>query len=428
MTGTEEIWLIGGSVFDGTGRERFRADVKVAAGVITEIVPGGVDLTTSVRTIDISGSTVIPGLIDAHSHVGLLKLVDQSTLAPAVQAAHIFRNLSLSLDQGFTTLRDLGGVDGGLVEAVEQGLVEGPTILPSGEMISQTAGHGDSRSRFGHETCNPQWGSGLAVAMRIADGVADVQRAARDQFRRGATQLKIFATGGQLSEGDPIDSPQYSESELSAAVEVAEDRNTYVTVHAHTVRGIQRALRAGVRCFEHATLLDAETVAMMRDCGAVAVPTLTVLTVLRDDPERWGIPEEWLKNSQWLEDAAATSIEMMDAAGIPMGSGADLVGLEQNMRGWEITLKAEILGSSKAVQSATRVNAEILRIDHLVGTVQVGKHADIVVYEGDPIADPTLFASHNPSLVMKRGKVVRNLRLATLATCSSHSDAGAPGE
>lgn len=413
MTDAEETWFTGGWVFDGTGRERFRADLRVAAGVITDVVPGGVQLPESMNTIDISGSTLLPGLIDAHAHVGLLKLIGQSTLAPAVQAAQIFRNLSLSLDQGFTTLRDLGGVDGGVVQAVDQGLIEGPTVLPSGEIISQTAGHGDSRSRYGHETCNPQLGSGLAVAMRIADGVAEVQRAARDQFRRGATQLKVFATGGQLSEGDPIDSPQYSESELAAAVEVAEDRNTYVTVHAHTVRGIQRALRAGVRCFEHATVLDAETVALMRDHGAVAVPTLTVSALLRDDPASWGIPEEWLKDSVWLDEAASASIVMMDAAGIPMGSGADLVGVEQTARGWEIALKAEILGGSKAVQSATRVNAEILRMDHLIGTVSRGKLADVVVYHGDPIANPGLFKSHNPSLVMKRGQLVRDLRSTT---------------
>lgn len=408
----QDTWITGGWIFDGTGKERFRGDIRIDSGRIAEIITAqadraGSDERVSGRQLDATGSTLLPGLIDAHAHVGLLKLDGQHSLAPAVQAAHIFRNLSLSLDQGFTTLRDLGGVDGGVVKAIEQGLIEGPRVFPSGEIISQTAGHGDARSRYGHESVNPEFGSGLTLNMRLADGVAEVQKAARDQFRRGATQLKVFASGGQLSEGDPIDSPQYSLEELSAAVQVASDRDTYVTVHAHTVRGIQRALRAGVRCFEHATVLDEETVQMMKDYGAFAVPTLAVSEVLKNQSASWGVPDEWLADSQRLVEASANSIRMMDEAGIRMGSGADLVGLNQDVRGWEISLKAEILGASKAIQSATRVNAEILQIDDHVGTLEIGKRADIVAFSGDPVASPDLFRTDYPNLVMMNGVVVR---------------------
>lgn len=409
MNQIDDVWLTGGWVFDGTGEPRYRGDVRTRSGKIVEIARSehGEASGRTGQEVDVTGATLLPGLIDAHTHVGLLKLQGQNTLPPAVQAASIFRNLSLSLDQGFTTLRDLGGVDGGLVKAVELGLVEGPRILPSGEIISQTAGHGDYRSRYGHEKSNPDLGAGgLVVSMRIADGVAGVQKAARDQFRRGATQLKVFASGGQLSEGDPIDAPQYSEQELAAAVVVAQDRGTYVTVHAHTAYGIQRALRAGVRCFEHATVLDEETVQLMKEYGAVAVPTLTVSEMLREDPAAWGVLQEWLKDSEWLDQAAVKSIQMMDEAGIPMGSGADLVGLNQDNRGWEISLKADILGGSKAIQSATRVNAEILGIADTVGTLEVGKVADIVAFGGDSVAGPRRFHTDRPVLVMKEGILV----------------------
>lgn len=410
--GSRTLWLVGGWVFDGTGTDRFRADVELRGSKIVGIhrpeaqrKPSPEDLAA-----DVSGRTLFPGLIDAHSHVGLLDLIHQARLSPAIQAATIFNTLRDSLSQGFTTLRDLGGVDGGLTAAIENGLVEGPRLFPSGSIISQTAGHGDHRSRFSSERHNPSLGSGgLVRPMRIADGVEDVTRAARDQFRHGATQLKVFAGGGQLSEGDPIDAPQYSAAELTAAVQVAEDRNSYVTVHAHTSRSIQRALRAGVRCIEHATIVDPETVQMLVDFGAMVVPTLTVSEVLRRDPESWGIPQSWLESAAELDRAAVESIQMLDAAGVPLGSGSDLIGSNQSQRGWEVTLKARIVGTKKAVHSATQVNARILKVESELGTIEEGKIADLIAYDNDPIADQELFMNAAPAMVIKDGEIIRNL-------------------
>jgi imidazolonepropionase-like amidohydrolase len=133
--------------------------------------------------------------------------------------------------------------------------------------------------------------------------------------------------------------------------------------------------------------------------------------MLREDPAAWGVPEEWLKDSEWLAEAAVKSIRMMDEAGIPMGSGADLVGLDQVTRGWEISLKAAILGGSKAIQSATRVSADILGIGGTVGTLEPGKVADIVAFSGDPVAEPGRFRTDRPILVMKGGILVRQTQL-----------------
>ena len=194
--------------------------------------------------IDARDGAVFPGFIDAHAHVGLLSLERQLRIPPASQAAMIFHNLSSSLDQGFTTLRDLGGVDGGLVEAIEAGLVEGPRLLPSAAIMSQTGGHGDVRPRFASVSENEPTGSSMVHPFAICDGVEEVTRTARQQFRAGATQLKVHATGGQLSEGDPLECPQFSRAELEAFVAVAEDRDSYVTAHCHTVRGIRRAVES----------------------------------------------------------------------------------------------------------------------------------------------------------------------------------------
>ena len=407
-----ELWLHNGLVFDGTGAPARIADILISADRIAAVVePSADNLQKPGSHLDLEGRTVLPGLIDAHAHIGILNLQNQAVIAPAVQAAMIFRILSAALDQGFTTLRDLGGIDKGIVDALEAGFVEGPRVLPSGQIISQTAGHGDARSRYGYEEGNPSTGvDTLTLPMRIADGVDEVRRAARDQYRRGATQLKIFASGGQLSEGDPIECPQYSVEEIRAIVQVAEDRDSYVTAHAHTVRGIRRAIEGGVRCIEHASVLDEDTIQLMKAEGVFAVPTLTVSEQLRVNADAMGVKQEWLVSNDELSARAAESIKRMDAAGIPMGSGADLIGEHQDARGWEVSLKAEILGVEKAIVSATLTNARILGIDDETGSIETGKLAEIAVFDGDPLRNHRVFREQLPVLVLQRGEIVRDRR------------------
>ena len=407
------VLIRGGRVFLGVEHPSERLSIWVRDGEIAEICPpddareqrAAADGTL---VIDAEGGAVLPGLIDAHAHVGLLSLDRQLRIPPASQAAMIFRNLSSALDQGFTTLRDLGGVDGGLTEAIESGLVEGPRLLPSGAIMSQTAGHGDVRPRFSSASENEETGSGLVRPFALCDGVEQVTRTAREQFRAGATQLKVHATGGQLSEGDPLDSPQFSLAELQAFVEVAEDRDSYVTAHCHTVRGIRRAVEAGVRCIEHGTVMDRETAELLREQGVYVVPTLTISEVLRRFPDEWGMTEQMLAEAEWLDAAELESVRLLAEVGVEMGSGSDLIGPAQDTRAWEIGLKARLLGAAAAIDSATRVNARIMGIDDRVGTIEQGKVADLVVYRGcDPVADPELFMSRRPDCVLLSGEAVR---------------------
>jgi imidazolonepropionase-like amidohydrolase len=412
MTG--DHWLVGGWVFDGTGSDRRRADLLVRDGRIAAVEPVDPTLRPVDRTgrgggqvTDISGGTVLPGLIDAHAHVGILRLHGQAALPPAVQAATIFRLLRESLEQGFTTLRDLGGVDGGLVQAISQGLVPGPRLLPSGQILSQTGGHGDMRAHHSDEAANPDPGAaGMALAMRLVDGVDDMRRAARDQFRRGATQLKVFATGGLLSHGDPVDCPQLSVDEIRAAVEIAQDRNSYVTAHAHTPRGLLRAVRGGVRCIEHASSIDDETLQAIVDNDVAVVGTLTMSELIRLDPDAHGLDPSRQDEAARLRDLTAQSMTRLREAGVRVGGGADLVGEHQDQRAWEPALHARLFGGNAGIRTVTAVNAEILGIADQVGTIETGKLADLVLFDGDPVAYPELLKDNRPRLVLSGGEIV----------------------
>lgn len=411
---SSETLIRGGRVFLDTQRPAELLSVWVQAGEIVEVCQPdeareNSAIAAGMNVVEAEGGALLPGFIDAHAHVGLLTLEGQARISPAAQAAMIFKNLSSSLDQGFTTLRDLGGVDGGLVDAISSGLVEGPRLLPSGAIMSQTAGHGDVRPRFGSTSENEETGSTIVRPFALCDGVDQVTKTAREQFRRGATQLKVHATGGQLSEGDPLDCPQFSAAELEAFVSVAEDRDSYVTAHCHTVRGIRRAVEAGVKCIEHGTVMDRNTAEFLKERGVFVVPTLTIGEMIRRSPDSWGMTEAMLADSEWLDAAELRSIKLLAEVGVEMGSGSDLIGANQDTRAWEIGLKAALIGAVAAIDSATRINAKILGVDESVGTIAVGKVADLVVYQScDPVSDPELFMTERPDFVFLSGELVRH--------------------
>ncbi|KAB8188389.1 amidohydrolase family protein [Nonomuraea phyllanthi] len=400
------IGLRGATIFDATGREPRRADVWLRDGTIGEI-GGGVPAGDG-DALDLDGHTVLPGFIDAHAHVGLLSLYGQAAWSDAEQAAYVFRNLRESLDQGFTTLRDLGGIDGGVVKAIRAGLVEGPRVLPSGQILSQIGGHGDMRPRASDEPENPSFGcGGLVRNHALCTGTDQVRAAVRTQFRRGATQIKMFVTGGVLSEGDPLDVPQFTVEEIRAAHEEAAGHGSYVTVHAHSDAGLLRALEAGVRSFEHASMISEEAAQALKRAGAFAVPTLAVDEVLASDPASWGVPAHLLDDLDDLRDSQRRSVRMLFGLGVPLGSGADLIGVEQRSRARQIYLMAKEIGLANAIESATRVNAELMGLAGRVGTIETGKIADLVVYEGDAAVDPEIIGTRPPAYVIQGGRIVR---------------------
>ena len=410
--------LRGATLIDGTGRDPVeRAVVATDGPRITSVGTGD----ANGDTFDLDGLTLLPGLIDAHTHIGLA--VDlhaatvEGTVPLAVLAAEIFGNLELALDGGFTTVREVGGLDGGVARAVELGLLRGPRVLPAGPFISQTGGHGDHRALFAilHHPHGPTGLTdhpGLVQMWTIADGPDEVRIAARRAFRHGATHIKVCVSGGVVSLTDRLEDAQFSVPELRAAVEEAQARDSYVTAHAHSVRGILNGLEAGIECFEHATFLDEETAAKLAASGAAIVPTLAVLQLLRTEmAEKFGLTPEMLERAAGAEQAMANSMKLAIDAGVTVGSGSDLLGPRQNRRGLELVLHAAVVGPMQAIVQATSTNAKIIRRDADLGTVETGKLADLIAVDGDPLTEPDLF--DDPSrvvLVVKDGRIEKDAR------------------
>ena len=403
------LLIRGATLIDGTGVDPVsKATVSISNGVFDD-VGGDKKAPSGSETLDLDGLTVLPGLIDAHSHLGIVDVGEGDRTPPAVVAAQVFANCGLALEGGFTTVRDVGGIDGGVAGAVALGLVRGPEILPSGPLLSQKGGHADHTSPW-IEHPHSHGVPGLVQAGITCDGPDEVRRAARIVLQRGATQIKVCISGGVASYTDKITDTQFSLEELRAAVEEAKARDTYVTAHAHHARAILNGLEAGVECFEHGTYLDEATAAKMAAAGAILVPTLAVTRLFITEAEAWGIPEDFLPRMAGIEEAMAGSMKIARDAGVTIGSGSDILGPGQNRRGLELTMKAELLGPMEAIVSATATNSKVLRRPDL-GTVEPGKKADLIAVSGDPLTEPDLFDDPDRIvLVIKNGEIVKDLR------------------
>jgi imidazolonepropionase-like amidohydrolase len=409
----QSLILRGAELIDGRGGDPLpKSEVVIDGNRFGAVRAAGHAAIDDARVLDLDGLTLLPGLIDAHAHFGLVDFGDPGATPLAVLAAQIFRNCELALEAGFTTVRDTGGIDGGVRQAVDLGLVRGPRIYPSGPIIVQTGGHGDFSPPFlGHHHLSSVAAPGLVQPSLVADGADAVRLAVRTVFRRGATQVKVAISGGVVSTTDRLEDTQLSVDELRAAVAEARARETYVTAHAHNVRSIRNGLEAGVACFEHGTFLDEETAAAMAAAGAWLVPTLAVTHLFAEEWQRWGVPESTVPRMVAVAKAMAEAVKLAHRAGVTIGSGSDLIGPRQDRRGLELGLKAACIGAMPAIVSATQTNAHILRADADLGTVEPGKLADAIAVDGDPLADPRLFDDPTRVLVVvKDGVVVKDTR------------------
>ena len=394
------------AVLDGTRKER-REDhhVLVEGDRIREVSDAPIKSGTA-RTIDLKGRTLMPGLIDAHVHVlavdlPLDRLSDRPVTLLTLQAAKVLEGM---LQRGFTTIRDAGGADGGLAEAVEEGLVHGPRIFPSGMALSQTGGHGDVRPRTQSvETCACCAG-GLAGS-RIADGVAECRRAARDELRKGATQIKILASGGVASPYDPIWNLQYSEEEVRAIVEEARAWHTYVLAHAYSPEAIRRSIEFGVRSIEHGNLIDRATAEHVAGADAFVVPTLATYDALHRFGRELGFTETNMAKLAEVREAGLGSLEILQRAGVKIGWGTDLLGPMHRHQSREFIIRAEAMAPFDIIRSATLVNAELLNRAGDLGVVAPGARADLIAVDGDPLTDISLLDGQGEHLtqIMKDG-------------------------
>lgn len=363
------------------------------------------------RVIDCQGRTLMAGLLDAHVHLAMLDLdpAAEAALPPAVLALRIARVIEATLDAGFTTVRDAGGLDWGFKEAVRLGFVRGPRIFISGAFLSQTGGHGDHRARTSRATFPVV--SGLTSESILADGADAVRWAAREVLRRGADQVKVMASGGAASPTDELDHVQFSVDELAAAVEVAGAVGTYVLAHAYGPRAIRNCLQAGVRSIEHGNFLDEATADQMLAAGDVfLVPTIITYELMsRLEAGNGWTPDNVRKIRQGLT-GAYDALGLAYEKGLRIGSGSDVLAEMQGDKGKEIACQARVMGAMNAIIAATRTNAALMRIEQEVGTVEEGKRADLIVLDADPLGDPAIFAEpKHVRMVVLSGDVVKDL-------------------
>ena len=401
-----------GKLFDGVWAEtRDGLEVLVENERIKEVSDRPISATTA-RVVDLGGRTLMPGLIDAHFHaVAAHPNIGRVEDMPASLIAQYSRGfLEASVGRGFTTIRDAGGADYGLARAIETGLIAGPRLFYSGRALSQTGGHGDFRSyEQGHGLCS--CGLGARVFSRIVDGVPEVRRAARDELRKGASQIKIMASGGVASPSDPTWVLQFSEEEIRAIVWEARSWRTYVMAHAYTPEAIRRCVEYGVRSIEHGNLIDAETAAYVAEQGAFVVPTLCTYDALSKHGPALGFPKVSLDKLDSVRGAGLEALELLRAAGVKMGFGTDLLGSMHEHQLSEFAIRAQVLPAVDILRQATSINAELLKRSGELGVVAPGALADLIVVDGDPIADIGLLSGQGEAvlLVMKGGAVYKGL-------------------
>lgn len=395
------------AILDVRAGELRSGHVRVEGDRIAEIAEGA-PRGSADRVIDLRGRVLMPGLIDAHVHA-VLTTLDLAALQhrpPSLVAQEARVSLEAMLRRGFTTVRDAGGADWGLAAAVERGLIRGPRLFFSGRVLSQTGGHGDFR---------PRTGEGDLCACRIhtngfshvADGVDAVRRAAREELRRGAHQVKIMASGGVASPTDPIWNLQYSPEELHAIVEEARSWRTYAMAHAYTAEAVTRAVEAGVRTIEHGNLIDEDAAALMAERGAFLVPTLVTYFAIEELGRKLGFPEVSQRKVNDVLDAGLASLEIARRAGVAIGFGTDLLGETQDQQGREFRIRGEVEPAADVLRSATLVNARILGREGELGEIREGALADLVAVDGNPLEDLAVLESSRrpPALVIRDGTV-----------------------
>jgi len=374
---------------------------------------------SSLKRIQGGGRTLMPGLIDNHVHIALSTTGQAELLSPATTAEVLQARATAEagdiLMRGFTSVRDMGGPMLTARPAIDRGELPGPRIYPSGAMISQTSGHGDSRlpqerSRrfFGEVSKGEQLGANY-----IADGRDEVLTATRENLRAGATQIKVMAGGGAASAYDPLDVTQYTLDEMKAAVEAASDWNTYVTVHAYTPRAVRRAVEAGVLCIEHGQLLDEDTMKLLADRGIWL--SLQVL-----DPAPPTAPESTRLKKAQVVDGTNDAYVWAKKYGVKLAWGTDfLFDPRQNSKQASNILKLkQWFTPAEILKMVTHDNAQLLALSGprnpyqagRLGLVEAGAYADLLLVDGDPLVNIDIIGdpAKNFVVIMKDGKVYKN--------------------
>ena len=363
--------------------------------------------SNAAEVVDCGGRTLMPGLIDCHVHVihSEVNIRFLEAMPLTLLTARAALRLRAMLDRGFTSVRDTGGCDWGIKTAVEQGYLVGPRLFIAGMSIGPTGGHADGRRRTdsleGCACCN-----GLAFKSAVADGSDEVRKAAREQMRQGADHVKIMMSGGVASPYDPLDSLQFSEGEVAAAVEEAHAFGRYVCAHAYSAAAISRAARLGVRTIEHGNLIDDAAAKLMAEKGMFLVANLVAYYAMKERAAKFGMTAESLAKNELVLEGGLKSLEICKRHGVPVAYGSDLLGELHWDQSREFTLRREVVAPIEIIRSATSIAAQILRLEGKLGTLKAGAFADLLLIDGDPLQDLSRLEDQGRHLaaIMKGGR------------------------
>ncbi len=374
-------------------------DKIVSVGPVAEAKPG-----PETQVIDLANATVLPGLIDAHTHL----TADPTTLgyeglgiSYPREALIGARNARVTLQAGFTTVRNVGAggySDVALRDAINAGDVPGPHMLVSGPAMGITGGHCDDN------LLAPEF---HATALGVADGVDAVRHKVRENIKYGADLIKICATGGVLSKGDDPNASQYTREEMKAIVEEAHRLGRKVAAHAHGAEGVSWASEAGVDSVEHGHLMDDNSIATLKKNGTYIVPTLYLMDWNRENMSKRNIPDYVVRKMREVSAVGQTALQKAFAAGVKVAFGTDAAVYPHGLNAHEFVVYVRLgMTPLQAIQTATINAADLLGWSNKVGTVEPGKWADLIAVDGDPLKDVTVL--QQVKFVMKSGEVVKN--------------------
>jgi imidazolonepropionase-like amidohydrolase len=400
----KRVILRAGKVLDvKSGRTLSNQAIVIEAGKIVSI-GGDAKPNTGDQVIELPNATVLPGLIDAHTHLtGDPRQIGYQALGISVPRATLTgaHNARVTLEAGFTTVRNVGAEafsDVALRDAINDGDIPGPRMLVSGPALGITGGHCDENLlpyEFHYS------GEG------VADGVEGVQRKTREVIKYGADLIKICATGGVLSHGDNPQASQYTLEEMKAIVADAHRLGRKVAAHAHGAQGILWASQAGVDSIEHGSYIDDAAIAEMKKNGTYLVPTLYLADWFLANAEQLHVPAEYIAKGRAAMSAARKNVGHAFSSGVKVGFGTDAAVYPHGLNAHEFAVMVKLgLTPLQAIQSATVNDADLLGWSDKIGTIEPGKWADLIAVDGDPLQDVTML--ERVKFVMKGGDVVKN--------------------